>query len=60
MLRAKALALFVFGQFYEKSNPIGIGLSMYSEDTDLYRSAMNEDELINFLGQVELGLHPTP
>jgi hypothetical protein len=35
-------------------------LSLSSEDADLYRSAMNEDELINFLGQVEFSLHPTP
>ena len=33
---------------------------MSSEDADLYRSAMNEDELINFLGQVEFSLHLTP
>jgi hypothetical protein len=30
-----------------------------SEDSDLYRLAMNEDELIKFLGQAELSLHLT-
>ncbi len=33
---------------------------MSSEDADIYRSAMNEDELINFLDQVEFSLHLTP
>ena len=33
---------------------------MSSEDADLYMSAMNEDELINFPGQVEFSLHLTP
>jgi hypothetical protein len=33
---------------------------MSSEDADLYRSAMNEVELINFLGQVEFSLNLTP
>jgi hypothetical protein len=27
---------------------------MSSKDADLYRSAMNEDELVSFLGQMEL------
>jgi hypothetical protein len=33
---------------------------MSSEDAGLYMSAMNEDELFNFLGQVEFSLHLTP
>jgi hypothetical protein len=35
-------------------------LSKSSKDADLYRSVMDEDELISFLGQVELSLHLTP
>jgi hypothetical protein len=33
---------------------------MSSKDVDLYRAAINEDELIGFLGQVEFSLHLTP
>ncbi len=34
-------------------------ISMSSDDTDLHRVTMNEDELINFLGQVEFSLYLT-
>jgi hypothetical protein len=33
---------------------------MSSEDADPYRSAMTEDEIIDFLVQVEFSLHLTP
>jgi hypothetical protein len=33
---------------------------MSSGDADIYRAAMNEDEIINFLGQMEFSLHLTP
>lgn len=33
---------------------------MFSKDTGLFRSVMNEDELINFFDQVEFILHLKP